>query len=64
MKRNMKMKRRFVNHINRERKTEYQGVIMYELDIDYTENKHKNHAYVMLLEEDYNMIKDKGYYLC
>lgn len=64
MKRNMKMKRRFVNHINRERKTEYHGVTMYELDIDYVENKHKNHAYVMLLEEDYNMIKDKGYYLC
>lgn len=64
MKKNMRMKRRFVKSVNRERRTEYQGVVMFELNLDFVENKQKHKADVLLLEEDYNMIKDKGYYLC
>lgn len=60
----MNLLKHYVTNITRECETNYQGVRMYELtcDIDcYGSVKKQEH--ILLLEEDYKMIQEKGYYL-
>lgn len=58
------MKRIDVEKIIRENKTDYNGVVMYELTlyVSYNGGYKKGYTDVILLEEDYKMIKEKGYY--
>lgn len=53
-----------VTNITHENRTNYNGVVMYELtcDIDCYGIKKKNEN-ILLMEEDYNMVKEQGYYL-
>lgn len=54
----------YVTNITHENRTNYNGVVMYELtcDIDCYGIKKKNEN-ILLMEEDYNMVKEQGYYL-
>lgn len=58
------MVKRYVKQILEEHKIEFNGVVMYDLRllIDYRDGE--GYVNVMLMEEDYNMIKEKGYYYC
>lgn len=60
----MNLIERYVIKINKENKTKYEGVTMYELNIVVDDYGFEHTVDVILLEEDYNMIKEKGYYLC
>lgn len=60
----MNLIERYVIKINKENKTKYEGVTMYELNMVVDDYGFKHTVDVILLEEDYNMIKEKGYYLC
>ena len=54
----------YVTNITREHEIDYQGTKIYELtcDIDcYGDVKKQEH--ILLLEEDYKMVQEKGYYL-
>lgn len=58
------MKRRDVKQILEEHKTEFNGVAMYEMKMMVDDYGNKHIVDVVLMEEDYNMIKEKGYYYC
>lgn len=63
------MKKRIVLEIISEEKTLYKGLVtivpMYQLRLLVKEeNGIEQTVDVLLLEEDYNMIKEKGYYYC
>lgn len=58
------MKRRDVKQILEEHKTEFNGVSMYEMKMLVDDYGNKHIVDVVLMEEDYNMIKEKGYYYC
>lgn len=63
----MKPRRWFVREVlsvNREKKTDYDGVLMFELNLDVCDHGVNKNVDVLLLEEDYNMIRERGYYLC
>lgn len=60
----MNLIERYVIKINKENKTKYEGVTMYELNMVVDDYGFEHTVDVILLEEDYNMIKEKGYYLC
>lgn len=60
----MNLIERYVIKINKENKTKYEGVTMYELNMVVDDYGFKHTVDVILVEEDYNMIKEKGYYLC
>lgn len=64
MKRSGRLNRRYVFSIHRERRTEYHGIPMYELNLDVKEHGIYKNVDVMLMEEDYTMIQERGYYLC
>ena len=54
----------YVTEITREYETDYQGVKMYELTCDINCcGIVKKQEHILLLEEDYKMIQEKGYYL-
>lgn len=60
----MNLLEHYVTNITREHETDYQGVKMYEMTCDincYGNVKKQEH--ILLLEEDYKMIQEKGYYL-
>ena len=60
----MNLLEHYVTNITREHETDYQGVKMYELTcgIKCCGNI-KKQEHILLLEEDYKMIQEKGYYL-
>lgn len=60
----MNLLEHYVTNITREHETDYQGVKMYELtcDINCCGNVRKQ-EHIFLLEGDYKMIQEKGYYL-
>ena len=60
----MNLLEHYVTNITREYETDFQGVKMRELicDIDCYGNV-KKQEHILLLEEDYKMIQEKGYYL-
>lgn len=60
----MNLLEHYVTNITREYETDFQGVKMHELicDIDCYGNV-KKQEHILLLEEDYKMIQEKGYYL-
>jgi len=54
----------YVTNMTREHETDYQGVKMYELICDIKcRGNIKKQEHILLLEEDYKMIQEKGYYL-
>lgn len=60
----MNLLEHYVTNITREYETDFQGVKMHELTCDincYGNVKKQEH--ILLLEEDYKMIQEKGYYL-
>ena len=60
----MNLLERYVTNITREHETDYQGVKMYELTCDINCCGHVvKQEHILLLEEDYKMIQEKGYYL-
>ena len=60
----MNLVERYVLNIIEENKTEFNGVPMYELKMLVDDYGNKHIVDVVLMEEDYNMIKEKGYYYC
>ena len=58
------MERRNVKQILEEHETEFNGVVMYELKLLIDDGDKEGSVDVVLMEEDYNMIKEKGYYYC
>ena len=58
------MEKRNVKQILEEHETEFNGVVMYELKLLIDCGDKEGSADVVLMEEDYNMIKEKGYYYC
>lgn len=60
----MNLVERYVLEIINENKTEFNGVPMYELKMLVDDYGNKHIVDVVLMEEDYNMIKEKGYYYC
>lgn len=60
----MNLLERYVLEIINENKTEFNGVPMYELKMLVDDYGNKHTVDVVLMEEDYNMIKEKGYYYC
>ena len=58
------MERRNVKQILEEHETEFNGVVMYELKLLIDDGDKEGSVDVVLMEEDYNMIKEKGYYSC
>lgn len=60
----MNLVERYVLNIIEENKTEFNGVAMYELKMLVDDYGDKHIVDVVLMEEDYNMIKEKGYYYC
>lgn len=58
----MNLVERYVLNIIEENKTEFNGVIMYEMKMLVDDYGNKHIVDVVLMEEDYNMIKEKGYY--
>ena len=60
----MNLLEREVIKILEENKTEYNGVTMYEMKMIVNDYGHEHIVDVILLEEDYKMIKEKGYYIC
>lgn len=60
------MKKRIVLEITSEEKTLYKGIVpMYQLRLLVKEeNGIEQTVDVLLLEEDYNMIRERGYYYC
>lgn len=58
------MVRRSVKQVLEERRTEFNGVTMYELKLLIDCGDKERTVDVVLMEEDYNMIKEKGYYYC
>lgn len=60
----MSLVERYVLEIINENKTEFNGVPMYEMKMLVDDYGNKHTVDVVLMEEDYNMIKDKGYYYC
>ena len=60
----MNLLEREVVKILEENKTEYNGVTMYEMKMIVNDYGHEHIVDVILLEEDYKMIKEKGYYIC
>lgn len=60
----MNLLEHYVTNITREHETDCQGIKMYELTCDincYGVVKKQEH--ILLLEGDYKMIQEKGYYL-
>lgn len=53
------MKRRDVIQVLEERTTEFNGVPMYEMKMLVDDYGNKHTVDVVLMEEDYNMIKEK-----
>lgn len=60
---NERFKRKVIN-VNREKKTDYGGVIMFQLNLDVKDHGTKKNVDVILEEKDYSMIQERGYYLC
>lgn len=60
----MSLVERYVLEIINENKTEFNGVPMYEMKMMVDDYGYKHTVDVVLMEEDYNMIKEKGYYYC
>lgn len=60
----MNLLEREVIKIIEENKTEYNGTVMYEMKMFVNDYGHEHIVDVILLEEDYKMIKEKGYYIC
>lgn len=60
----MGMVRRNVKQILEEHRTEFNGVPMYELKLLIDDGDKEGSVDVILMGEDYNMIKEKGYYYC
>lgn len=60
----MNLLEREVIKIIEENRTEYNGVTMYEMKMFVDDYGHKHIVDVILLEEDYKMIKEKGFYIC
>lgn len=58
------MVKRYVKQILGEHKTDFNGVPMYEMKMLVDDYGNKHTVDVVLMEEDYNMIKEKGYYYC
>ena len=60
----MSLLKHYVTNITKEHETDYQGVKMYELTCDIEcHGNIKKQEHILLLEEDYKMIQEKGYYL-
>ncbi len=61
---NMNLLEHYVTNITYENKTNYNGIVMYELTCDIVccgiKSKNEN---ILIMEEDYNMVKEYGYYL-
>ena len=60
----MNLVERYILEIINENKTEFNGVPMYELKMLVDDYGNKCTVDVVLMEEDYNMIKEMGYYYC
>ena len=60
----MNLIERHVIKVNKENKTQHEGTIMYELNLTVNDYGHIHNVDVILLEDEYNMMKEKGYYLC
>lgn len=60
----MGLVRRDVKQILDEHRTEFNGVPMYELKMLVDDYGNRYTVDVVLMEEDYSMIKEKGYYYC
>lgn len=60
----MSLVERYVLEIINENKTEFNGVPMYEMKMMVDDYGNRHTVDVVLMEEDYNMIKEKGYYYC
>ena len=60
----MNLVRRDVLEVINENKTEFNGITMYELRMLVDDEGLKGIVDVVLMEEDYNMVKEKGYYYC
>lgn len=60
----MNLVERYVLEIINENKTEFNGVVMYEMKMLVDDYGNEHTVDVVLMEEDYNMIKGKGYYYC
>lgn len=60
----MNLLEREVIKILEENKTEYNGVTMYEMKMIVNDYGHEHIVDVILFEEDYKMIKEKGCYIC
>lgn len=60
----MNLVRRDVLEVINENETKFNGITMYELRMLVDDEGLKGIVDVVLMEEDYNMIKEKGYYYC
>lgn len=60
----MNLIERHVIEILKENKTEWNGVEMWEMKMIVDDYGCIKTVDVILLESDYNLIKQKGYYLC
>ena len=60
----MNLVRRDVLEVINENETKFNGITMYELRMLVDDEGLKDIVDVVLMEEDYSMIKEKGYYYC
>lgn len=60
----MNLVERHVLNVIEENKTEFNGVIMYEMKMLVDDYGARHVVDVVLSEREYNMIQEKGYYYC
>lgn len=61
----MNLLEKYVYNITSVKEMKYKGILLYELicDTDCYGNIRKQTT-ILLTERDYNMVKEKGYYMC
>lgn len=61
----MNLLENYVHNITSVKEMKYNGILLYELicDTDCYGNIRKQTT-ILLTERDYNMVKEKGYYMC
>lgn len=61
----MNLVEKYIYNITSTKEMKYKGILLYELECDTDcYGDIRKQTTVLLTERDYNMVKEKGYYMC
>lgn len=61
----MNLVEKYIYNITSTKEIKYKGILLYELECDTDcYGDIRKQTTVLLTERDYNMVKEKGYYMC